>query len=42
MSKMNPVVHFEVPAEDKDRMVDFYTKVFGWNFQRLGQRWVTI
>ncbi len=33
---MNPVVHFEVPAEDKDRMVDFYTKVFGWEVQRLG------
>lgn len=36
MSKMNPVVHFEMPAEDKKRMSDFYTKVFGWQTQQLG------
>jgi predicted enzyme related to lactoylglutathione lyase len=36
MKKMNPVVHFELPAENKDRMVDFYTKVFGWSVQRFG------
>jgi predicted enzyme related to lactoylglutathione lyase len=36
MKKMNPVVHFELPADNKDRMVDFYTNVFGWNAQRLG------
>lgn len=36
MSKMNPVVHFELPAVNKDRMVDFYKKVFGWNAQKLG------
>lgn len=36
MSKMNPVVHFELPAEDRDRMSDFYTKVFGWEAQKLG------
>jgi len=36
MKKMSPVVHFEMPAEDKDRMVDFYTNVFGWSAQRLG------
>ena len=36
MKKMNPVVHFEMPAEDKDRMVDFYASVFGWNAQKLG------
>jgi uncharacterized protein len=34
--KMNPVVHFEMPAEDKKRMVDFYTKVFGWQTQQMG------
>jgi predicted enzyme related to lactoylglutathione lyase len=33
---MNSVVHFEMPAEDKDRIVDFYTKVFGWEVKRLG------
>ena len=36
MKKMNPVVHFEIPADNTDRMVDFYTKVFGWNAQKLG------
>ncbi len=34
---MNPVVHFEMPAEDRKRMADFYTKVFGWKTQQLGK-----
>jgi predicted enzyme related to lactoylglutathione lyase len=34
---MNPVVHFEMPAEDRKRMADFYTKVFGWRTQQLGE-----
>lgn len=34
--KMNPVVHFEMPAEDTQRMRDFYGKVFGWQTQQLG------
>ena len=34
--KMNPVVHFEMPAEDRKRMADFYTNVFGWETQILG------
>ena len=33
---MNPVVHFEMPAEDKKRMAEFYTKTFGWQTQMLG------
>jgi predicted enzyme related to lactoylglutathione lyase len=36
MKKMNPVVHFEIPAKDRARMSDFYTKVFGWKAQQLG------
>ncbi len=36
MKKMNPVVHFEMPAEDRKRMADFYTGVFGWKAQMLG------
>src|SRR5258708_3537864 len=36
MSKMNPVVHFELPAEDRDRMAKFYTKTFGWKMNILG------
>ncbi len=34
---MNPVVHFEMPAEDRKRMTDFYTKVFGWKTEQLGE-----
>ena len=36
MSKMNPVVHFEMPYEDRDRMIDLYAKAFGWQVQKLG------
>jgi predicted enzyme related to lactoylglutathione lyase len=34
---MNPVVHFEMPAGDNKRMADFYTRVFGWQTQQLGE-----
>ena len=34
---MNPVVHFELPAENRKRMADFYTKVFGWKTEQLGE-----
>jgi len=34
--KMNPVVHFEMPADDRKRMSDFYSKAFGWKTQQLG------
>ena len=33
---MNPVVHFEMPYEDRDRMVRFYEQAFGWKTQKLG------
>jgi uncharacterized protein len=33
---MNPVVHFEMPAEDRKRMASFYSKAFGWQAQMLG------
>jgi uncharacterized protein len=36
MSKMNPVVHFEMPAENRKRMAEFYSKTFGWHTQQLG------
>jgi len=36
MSEMNPVVHFEMAAEDKKRMSEFYSTVFGWKTQQLG------
>ena len=34
---MNPVVHFELPAENRQRMADFYSKTFGWQTQMLGK-----
>jgi uncharacterized protein len=35
--KPNPVVHFEMPYEDPKRVVDFYSKAFGWNMKKLGK-----
>lgn len=34
--KMNPVVHFEMPAKDRSRMSKFYQTVFGWETNQLG------
>lgn len=34
---MNPVVHFELPAENRKRISDFYTKAFGWETNQLGE-----
>lgn len=33
---MNPVVHFEMPAEDRKRLSKFYSSVFGWRMQEMG------
>ncbi len=33
---MNPVVHFELPAENTKRMSKFYTDVFGWKTTDTG------
>ena len=34
---MNPVVHFEMPYENRERMAKFYETVFGWKTQMLGE-----
>ena len=34
---MNPVVHFEMPYENRDRMAEFYTQAFGWRMQKFGE-----
>jgi len=34
---MDPVVHFEMPYEDKKRMADFYAQAFGWQTRMLGE-----
>lgn len=34
--KMNPVVHFEMPAKDRKRVKKYYESVFGWQMNQLG------
>jgi predicted enzyme related to lactoylglutathione lyase len=34
---MDPVVHFEMPFEDRERMAKFYRSAFGWQTQMLGE-----
>jgi predicted enzyme related to lactoylglutathione lyase len=36
MSKMNPVVHFEMGYDDRERMTKFYSTVFGWKANMMG------
>jgi predicted enzyme related to lactoylglutathione lyase len=33
---MNPVVHFEIPYEDRERIATFYQQVFGWKTHAYG------
>jgi uncharacterized protein len=33
---MDPVIHFEMPAEDGDRVREFYESAFGWQTTPLG------
>lgn len=37
MTKMNPVVHFEMPYEDHERLTEFYENAFGWKMQKYGE-----
>ena len=32
---MNPVVHFEIPADDVERAIEFYEKTFGWKIKKM-------
>lgn len=34
--KASPVVHFEMPAKNRERVKDFYSKVFNWQMTQLG------
>lgn len=34
---MDPVVHFEMPYDDRERMAEFYQSAFGWQTQKLGE-----
>jgi len=35
---MNPVVHFEMPYDDPDRVSKFYKAAFGWKMKALGEQ----
>lgn len=37
MKKRNPVVHFELPADDRKKLADFYSDVFGWETKFFGE-----
>ncbi len=34
---MDPVVHFEMPYDNRERMAQFYQSAFGWQMQMLGE-----
>jgi uncharacterized protein len=34
---MNPVIHFEMPFDNRDRMIDFYSQTFGWQMMKFGE-----
>jgi len=34
--KKNPVVHFEMPYENHERLSKFYSKAFGWDMRNTG------
>jgi predicted enzyme related to lactoylglutathione lyase len=31
---MNPIVHFEIPADNELRAKKFYEKLFGWKIKK--------
>ncbi|WBY03306.1 VOC family protein [Ramlibacter tataouinensis] len=33
---MDPVVHFELPCKDRERIARFFEQAFGWKCQMLG------
>lgn len=33
---MDPVVHFEMPYDDRERMAQFYQSAFGWHMRMFG------
>ena len=37
MRSQCPVVHFEMPYDDRQRMAKFYQEAFGWHTQMLGE-----
>lgn len=40
----NRITHFEIPANDPERSINFFREVFGWTFQKFGNEdyWIAI
>ena len=36
MKKKDSVVHFDMPARNRERMAKFYESAFGWKMEQLG------
>lgn len=36
MKEKNPVVHFEMPYDNYQRLATFYESIFGWEMEKLG------
>jgi predicted enzyme related to lactoylglutathione lyase len=34
---MNPVVHFDMPYDNRERAAKFFESAFGWQMQMLGE-----
>src|ERR1051326_2336264 len=34
---MDPVVHFEMPCDDRARVTKFYESAFGWKMKQFGE-----
>lgn len=32
----NRIVHFEIPANEPEKIMEFYSNVFGWKMQKFG------
>jgi hypothetical protein len=41
---MGRVIHFEIHAAAPQKLIDFYTALFGWSFQKYGPMdyWVIV
>ena len=33
---MGRIIHFEIPSDSPEKLTSFYTKLFGWTFQKYG------
>ncbi|MDR9367046.1 MAG: VOC family protein [Balneolaceae bacterium] len=36
MARSNRVVHFEIPTDYPEKSIEFFNKIFGWEFEKFG------